>query len=167
MFNGLFDVTRCERHGNGTGSGLVTSMSAILALVAFKVRQSAFQVCRKIALLGRNMQRFAAGFTSQPTVQVFWARCNRTSSPRDRHTAFCPALRHVNWLTQEGRNLLPSFQRRCRGFGFRRFLLRRHRLQSFVRKPECKRSSSPTQDPCFARAQTIPLVQPTANTLGS
>jgi hypothetical protein len=40
-------------------------------------------------------------------------------------------------------------------------------FNSDVRKPECKRSSFPTQDPCFARAQTIPLVRPTANTLGS
>jgi hypothetical protein len=37
MFYGVFDVMRCERHGNGTGSGLVILLSAILVFVAFKV----------------------------------------------------------------------------------------------------------------------------------
>jgi hypothetical protein len=74
-------------------------------------------------LLGGNVQRFAAGFTRQPTVQVCWRRRNGTSDPHDRHTAFCPALSYINRLTQEGRNLLPFFQRRWRGFGFRRFFL--------------------------------------------
>jgi hypothetical protein len=162
---------RCERHGNGTGSGLVILLSAILVLVAFKVRQSAFQVCRKIALLGGDVQRFAAGFTTEPTVQVCWARRNGTSDPHDRHTAFCPALSYVNWLAQEGRNLLPPFQRRWRGFGIRRFLLRRHQLQSFVHKAECKRSSSPDRvrpafpleqffASCPLRIFTVPDLQP-------
>jgi hypothetical protein len=38
MLYGVFDIMRCERHGNGTESGSVILMSAILVFVAFKVR---------------------------------------------------------------------------------------------------------------------------------
>src|SRR6185312_12423716 len=45
------------------------------------------------------------------------------------------------------------------------FFLSWHQLQTFVRRPERKYSSSSNRARCCVPARTIPLVQPTANTL--